>query len=145
MTVPAGNARVRAAPLLGDAGVEMAARAAFPAGGAEVALAAGGAIGAGAEAPAGALATGAGGGGSVVPAELAGGSTDGIGDTAAVGAPAAVLTDSAVGDVELAAADAALTRANKAKLAAVHAVAIFRLFLRDPPCVFTLHNPFFVA
>jgi hypothetical protein len=48
-------------------------------------------------------------------------------------------------DAEVASAKAALFRVNNVRQAAEQADAIFRPFLREPPRVFMLHNPFFVA
>jgi len=67
------------------------------------------------------------------------------GGTGASSAPDGALGGSAIADAEVASATAALFKVNNVRQAAVQADAIFRPFLREPPRVFMLHNPFFVA
>jgi hypothetical protein len=67
------------------------------------------------------------------------------GGTGASRAPDGALAGSVMADAEVASAKAALFRVNNVRQAAEQADAIFRPFLREPPRVFMLHNPFFVA
>jgi hypothetical protein len=78
-------------------------------------------------------------------AGFAAGAAGAIAGTGTSGAPAGALAGSAMGDADVASANAALVRVSNARLAAAHADAIFHPVLREPPRVFMLHNPFFVA
>jgi hypothetical protein len=71
--------------------------------------------------------------------------TLGEGGTGASRAPDGALAGSVMENAGVASAKAALFRVNNVRQAAVQADAIFRPFLREPPRVFMLHNPFFVA
>jgi hypothetical protein len=72
---------------------------------------------------------------------------------ASVGGAAAVVVAAApgafdgslIGSEAAPCAKAALFRPNNVRPAATHARRALRFWLRDPPSVFMLHNPFFVA
>jgi len=68
-----------------------------------------------------------------------------VAGTGASSTPVGALAGSLIEDAGVASANAAFVRMSNVRLAAAHAGAIFHPLLREPPRVFMLHNPFFVA